>query len=202
MPPKPLFENDGPAVPVFVGITGAPGSGKDTLANLMAELDPSVYVADAAGPLRRMMSELTGIPYEVLKTQEGKRSLVELNGRMYEAREVMGKLGVHLEETYGMGVMAWMAIGSVPPGYDIYVFPGARRDASVYRKRGMVVNLSRPGCGTTYGFDAAEEAPEDMRVYNNRDIDHLREAAVGIIHRAQEIWEEKNGVGGDNPAVS
>lgn len=192
MPPKQLFEGDGPMTPVFIGISGPPGCGKDTLASLLEEMDSGVYVADAAGPLRHMMSALSNIPYETLKTQEGKRSLVEINGRMYEAREVMGKLGCHLEDTYGLGTMAWMAIGSVPPGYMYYVFPGARRDAFVYRKYGMVVQMSRPGCGVNYSFDYTQEDPEDMRVFNNRGLPELREAATGILDRARKLWEEKN----------
>lgn len=76
---------------MYLGIAGAQGSGKDTLAGMLAGKIPNGVVTGFAEKLKRIAMDVFGLSYEECYTQEGKERFNEFWGMTN--REILQKLG-------------------------------------------------------------------------------------------------------------
>jgi hypothetical protein len=109
---------------MLIGISGRMGSGKDTAANIIQELDPSFKIKRFAGKLKEIASMFLGIPAEDFNKQEvkqivlphewdqmvpyipGMEGFVDINKQM-TVREFLQKLGTDAVRN-GLHPNAWV----------------------------------------------------------------------------------------------
>lgn len=91
---------------MIIGISGRIGSGKDTLAQFIREIDPSYEVKKFAYKLKQVASLLTGVPVEKFEDQEFKKQQMPSEwGMTY--REFLQKLGTDAIRD-GLHTNAWV----------------------------------------------------------------------------------------------
>ena len=166
--------------PRYVALCGAPESGKSTVADIMVRRYGAVLVDDGA-PLRAAASAFWGLSHDDVHTQSGKARRRVVCGKSYTHRELLGHLATLLTSKFGAGLMAEIALESIPPNSKVplYVFGSVRTEqGAVYRARGgIVVEIARPGKRVVHAFDAWNPDYVTHRLDNDGDLDAL-EAAV------------------------
>lgn len=91
-------------LPPFIAICGAPGSGKTTVQNILEEEFGCTGVDSVL--LKETAVILYGLTWEQVSTQEGKKEEVEIMGRKWIVRDLLGGLGVMLRQMHGENFMS------------------------------------------------------------------------------------------------
>lgn len=141
-------------LPHLIALCGNPTSGKSTAAQIIND----VYgheLADDGLPLRKIAMDYLGLTAEQVFTQAGKLEHVEINGRRWQVREILGEIGNAFEEKFGGDVIPMMSHNARPKG-SYSVFGSVRREQGRYwRERGaLVIEIVNPLAGpSVYEFD-------------------------------------------------
>lgn len=156
------------ALPDYIAICGNPNSGKSTAAQIIADLYGYV-LADDGLALRRIAIDYMGLTPEQCFTQEGKLEYVELNGRRWQAREILGEIGNAFEDRFGGDIIPIMAHHAQPKGVRA-VFGSVRREQALYwRKQGAIVlEIVNPLAGeSAYAFDRYNAGHAHHQILND-----------------------------------
>lgn len=143
------------AYPSIIALCGNPTAGKSTAAQIINELYGH-ELADDGLPLRKIAIDYLGLTPEQVFTQAGKLEMVEINGRMWQVREILGEIGNAFEEKFGGDVIPLMSHNARPKG-SRSVFGSVRREQGRYwREKGaMVIEVLNPDAGPSkFKFDA------------------------------------------------
>lgn len=158
-----------------IALCGYPKAGKSEVQKIVSALYGFTPVDDSR-PLRDASKILYGLDEWHVASQEGKASLVELGDSRKTVREVMGELGVFLEERdpYHFPRLALKECAAhAPEGR--FVFSSVRRNQNSFLKRqtkALVVEVVRAGCQPADIFDEYDRSPIDVTIDNT--IDPLR----------------------------
>lgn len=146
------------SLPQIIALCGNPTSGKSTAAEIINELYGH-ELADDGLPLRKMAMDYLGLTPEQVFTQAGKLEYVEINGRRWQVREILGEIGNAFEEKFGGEIIPMMSHNARPKGA-YSVFGSVRREQGRYwREKGaLVIEIVNPLAGPGYEFDRYNNA--------------------------------------------
>jgi hypothetical protein len=154
--------------PALIALCGNPTSGKSTAAEIINELYGH-ELADDGLPLRKIAMDYLGLTAEQVFTQAGKLEFVEINGRKWQVREILGEIGNAFEEKFGGDVIPMMSHNARPKGSRA-VFGSVRREQGRYwKERGaLVLEIVNPLAGPSkFEFDTYNPAYADHRIMND-----------------------------------
>lgn len=166
-------------IPKIIALCGHPLSGKSTAADIINE----VYgheLADDGLPLRKIAMDYLGLTADQVFTQEGKLQKVELNGREWTVREILGEIGNAFEEKFGDDIIPIMSHNARPEG-SYSVFGSVRREQGLYWRKagGLVLEIVNPLAGPSqYEFDTFNASYCHARIINDGLARGLEPAAA------------------------
>lgn len=162
-------------IPPYIAICGYPGSGK-TLVQSILNKDYGTVGVDDALPLREFAVTNLGLTWDQVLTQDGKKEYVEILGRTWQVREILGELGNRFEAMFGKNIMPAMAINRIKdhayPGAS-FSFGSVRRDQGAYYSNvgGIVLGIDNPSVGPSpYEFDQFDRSVVDYWIYNDAPL--------------------------------
>jgi len=176
--------------PKFIALCGNPSSGKTTAAELLCD-DLGYELVDDGLPLREIGQNYFGLTWEQCHTQEGKKEKILLNGREYEAREILGEIGDALERKFGENIMPVMVLNRHHDDFKDpsrrFVFGSVRRNQGLFwRSMGaLVLEINNPSAlPSPYYFDQYNRAPIHESVFNDGTSRALfRDRLVEAVYR-------------------
>lgn len=178
---------------MIIGVNGYALSGKDTVGQLIQQLDPdgSWEIKKFAGKLKTIASILTGIPTAMFENQEfKKKELPEMwsnHGMPMTVRDFLQKLGTDgLRE--GLHPNTWVnALMSDYTAYPNWIVTDCRFPNEAYaikKAGGIIVRIDRPGI-TAINDHPSEIALDkwefDYRISNDGTIDKLKDEVEKIL---------------------
>lgn len=155
-------------LPKIIALCGNPKSGKSTAAELLSEIYGYEIVDDGL-PLREIGMNYLGLTPDQVFTQEGKLESVEINGRTWEVREILGEIGNAFEEKFGGDVIPLMSMNRMIADKK-YVLGSVRRDQGhFWAKQGaMVIEIENPDAPISkYEFDRYSKTAVQKTVLND-----------------------------------
>jgi hypothetical protein len=157
-----------PTLPRLIALCGNPLAGKTTAAELLQDV-LGYTIADDGLPLRRMAMDYLGLTEDQVFTQSGKLEMVELNGKMWQVRDILGEIGNAFEEKFGGAIIPMMTHRTLDPGKR-YVMASVRRDQGLYwaAQGALVVEIVNPLAGPSpFEFDQFNRAPIQKTILND-----------------------------------
>lgn len=165
-----------PFIPPYIALCGNPKSGKSLVQELL-QSELAVQPVDDGWPLREFAINNLGLTFEQVTTQAGKMEFVEILGRRWQVREILGELGNRFETMFGKDIMPFMAMARCeraqrhdPEVQHFYSFGSVRRDQGrCYQERGgIVIGIRNPLAGPSfYEFDRFDETVVDAWIEND-----------------------------------
>lgn len=163
-------------LPRLIALCGNPHSGKSTAAELLAEIY-GYEIWDDGGPARRIAMDYFGLTHEQVHTQAGKMETVEILGRTWTVREILGEIANGFEEKFGVDAHALMNFNRMDPETR-YVLPSVRRDQGFFwRSQGaLVIEIVNPQAARSpYEFDRYNPRAVQRAVVNDGLAEGLSE---------------------------
>lgn len=156
------------ATPRLIALCGNPTSGKSTAAKLIG-LNYGHQLVDDGLPLRQIGMSYLGLSEHQVFTQGGKLETVELNGRDWTVREILGEIGNAFEEKFGGDIIPIMSEQLLDPA-GLYTFGSVRREQGLFwRNRGaLVLEIVNPtALPSPYEFDRYNRDYVHARILND-----------------------------------
>jgi dephospho-CoA kinase len=94
--------------PRIIALCGNPEAGKSEVQKILVERYGAIAIDDG-WPMRDFAIRHLGLSYEDVTTQDGKAKIIELYGRKFTVRQLLGEFGNKLEELFGDDVLALMS---------------------------------------------------------------------------------------------
>lgn len=155
-------------IPKLIAICGYPGAGKSTVQKILAD-KYSVQPVDDGLALRRFCVDSLGMSWDDVQTAEGKSSFVEILGKRWQRRKILGEIGNQLEEMFGDHIMPFMATRSLEPSKS-YSFGSVRKNQGEFFRQagGVVIGVRNWAVGPSpHAFDRFDEDLVDVWIENN-----------------------------------
>lgn len=127
--------------PRLIALCGHPGSGKTKVAEILAA-QYGYAISDDGLPLRKIAMDHLGLTWNQCFTQDGKLEKLDLIGREWEARQVLGEIGNAFEEKFGGDIIPYMSYRGQDPEQR-YVMGSVRREQGQFwaSKGALVVEV-------------------------------------------------------------
>ena len=157
------------ALPRFIALCGNPKAGKSLVQTILKE-EYGVQPVDDGGALRKIGMDFLKLTHNQVYTQDGKKEFVEILGRTWQVREILGELGNKFEEMFGGDIMPLMTMNTLPPGHASYSFGSVRRDQGKFYQSlgGVVIGVRNPQTPPSqYEFDRFNESLVDLWIEND-----------------------------------
>lgn len=162
--------------PPYIAICGAPGAGKTTVQNILEEEFGCTGVDSVL--LKETAVILYGLTREQVSTQEGKKEEVEIMGRKWIVRDLLGGLGIMLRQMHGEDFMSERTVADARAAgvTGPLILGSMRRDSAGYFRRngGICVEVVRDGCEVENDYDRYEKSLVDIVLLNDGSPDNLR----------------------------
>lgn len=155
-------------IPHIIAICGLPGSGKTTTQNLL-EKHYGVIPIDDGKPMRDFCIQHLGMSHDDVYTAEGKEGTVEILGKTWQRRKILGEIGRCYEEMFGASILSYIATLGLNPRKS-YSFGSVRMgQAAWYRDLGgLVLGVRSPGIKPTGNtWDTFDESLVHLWLENN-----------------------------------
>lgn len=156
------------ALPRFIALCGNPKSGKSTTQKILQDRFGYQPVDDGA-VIRRFAIDWLGFSHDDAYTQEGKAGYVEINGKTWQRRDILGTYGKHLEAMFGDYAMPMFGTRTLPEG-GLYSFGSVRMNQGGFYKQqgGLVIEIDNPlAPPSPYAFDQFDKSLVDYKIENN-----------------------------------
>lgn len=157
-----------PTLPLFIALCGNPTAGKTEVQRILQE-NYAVQPVDDGGPLRAIAMQYLGLTREQCYTQEGKQQFVEINGKSWQVRDILGELGNAFELKFGGDIIPLMVVNNLPKTGS-YSFGSVRRQQGRFYKKqhGVVIGIRNPLAGPSkFEFDRFDETAVDYWIDND-----------------------------------
>ena len=178
---------------MIIGVTGKPGSGKDTIAKTLVE-KYNFFQAELKTAIERTIHATFGIPMSIIRTRELREIPLReagfysesLDCRTWTVRKLMQWVGQTYREAFGQDiwpVTLWRDLNSVSDSeikrYPHVVISDIRtqRDATYFKEmmdafggRFLLILVDRPGCGSTTAGGFKNHPLESHDLSNLADI--------------------------------
>lgn len=155
-------------LPRFIAICGNPKSGKSEVQKILQEIYGYQPVDDGR-VIRRFAIDWLGLTENDVYSQEGKARYVEILGKRWQIRDILGTYGKKLEEMFGKWIMPYLGTRNLPEG-GLYSFGSCRRDQGLFYKSlgGVVFEVKNPLAGPSpYDFDQYDASIVDVTIEND-----------------------------------
>lgn len=168
----------------LIGLAGAAGSGKDTVAEMILDQVAGVRMA-FADPLKRAAREIFGLTDEQMTKRDLKEQVIPYWG--LSPRQILQRLGTEcIREQFGRDT--WLKRASLSlamveanrPRPSVVVFADVRFQEEarwIQQHGGIVVQIHRPGVQSVAGHSSEQGVPNellDSLIVNAGGIDDLR----------------------------
>ncbi|TXN08915.1 hypothetical protein FV222_00140 [Methylobacterium sp. WL103] len=153
----------------YIALCGHPGSGKSTVQKILSDLY-DVRPVDDGLPLRRIAVEQMGLTWNQVLTQAGKLETVEIAGRAWVVRDLLGQIGNRMEDLLGPHGIPFLCEQTVAGETGSFSFGSVRRDQGGYYKAkgGAVIGVRSPFAQPSrYEFDRFDESLVDVWIDND-----------------------------------
>lgn len=183
------------SLPTIFALCGWPKSGKDEVARVIQKYTNGKHVDDAM-PLRQAAPILFSFDPSYPFSQDGKsKKITTADGRKHEVRQLMGDLGMMMEEKYGDQFIPRSAVLAcevykVTENVENFIISSCRRNnGKTYKENnGLVIEVRRPGVGPSeYEFDKWEEDFVDCVIVNDGTIEQLENAVNFWLERFETL---------------
>jgi len=179
-------------LPKIIALCGNPLSGKSTATELLSEAYGYEIVDDGL-PLRQIAMKYFGLTEHQVFTQDGKLEKVELNGRTWTCREILGEIGNAFEEKFGDDIIPMMSHNTMQPG-KYYVLGSVRREQGHFwaDKGAVVIEIENPEAGVSrFDFDRYSKAAVQHTVLNDGPAEglHKDDALLRLLERLSVVIE-------------
>lgn len=172
------------SAPRYVALCGAPKAGKNAVADLLIDRYGGHLIDDGA-PLRHAAMALYGLSHDDVYTQAGKAREIQVCGKTFTVRQLLGDLGNLLEGFYGEQFMPERAISQIEhnPRIPFYIFSSVRKTQGLtYLKHGgIVVEVKRPGFEPVHDFDHYDKSLVGYTIDNDGGPDDWKERLEGRV---------------------
>ena len=160
--------------PPFIALCGYPKCGKSTVQNILSEF--GFIPVDDGRVLRDIGKMMFGLGEDQVSTQEGKAGYVDLFGKQWQVRDILGTLGNILERTFGEYAVPAATIRNACSPSLSYSFGSVRKNQGLYYKSlgGIVIQIDRKGCHSDYDFDQWNKEAVDFVIDNNGSFEVIR----------------------------
>jgi len=161
-------------LPRLIALCGNPDSGKTTAAQILCDRYGYTLLDDGL-PLRKIAMEHLGLTPDQVFTQDGKMEMVDIAGRKFAAREILGEIGNAFEEKFGEDSVPYMSLRGMDPEKR-YVMGSVRREQGFFwKKRGAAVFEIRRATAlpSKFAFDRFNSDAVDHVVPNDDDLGML-----------------------------
>lgn len=158
-----------PTLPLYIALCGNPKAGKSLVQEILQQIYAITPVDDGA-PLREFAVTNLGLNWEQVTRQAGKLEFVEILGRTWQVREILGELGNALEAKFGKDILPFIALKRCERLEGPFSFGSVRRDqGKVYKaKGGIVIEIENPDAlPSTYEFDQFDRSIVDYTIHND-----------------------------------
>ena len=155
-------------IPKLIAICGRPHAGKTTVQNILAGLY-GVQPVDDGMALRRFCVQNLDMEWDDVLTDEGKDGFVEILGKRWNRRKLLGEYGNTLEAMFGDHIMPFMATRNLDPDLS-YSFASVRKNQGAFFKRlgGVVIGVENHGVQPSpHKFDSFDASLVDVWVDNS-----------------------------------
>jgi hypothetical protein len=166
-------------LPPFIALCGNPKAGKSEVQKIL-ERNFGYSPIDDGHIIRRFAIDWLNLPENLVYTQEGKASYVEIAGKKWQVRDILGTYGRKLEEMFGEHAMPMFALNMTKPG-GLYSFGSVRKTQGGYYKQrgGVVLEIRNPSAlPSPYAFDRYDESLIDGWIVNDGTLRDLEERVV------------------------
>lgn len=163
-------------LPRYIALCGHPKAGKSLVQEFLDE-DYGYLPVDDGFAMRDFAMRHLGLTHDQVYTQAGKAEFVELGGKTWQVREILGQLGNRYEEMFGPDAMPMMAHQSIErriregeESADRFSFGSVRRQQGGYYKRlgGLIIGIHNPqALPSPYEFDKFDESLVDVWIEND-----------------------------------
>lgn len=129
----------------LIALVGVPKSGKTTVQEML-RIMWGVQPVDDGRVLRDIAKQMFNLTEEQVTTQEGKASVIEIDGKKWVVRNLLGEIGNKLEELFGPFAMPLAALNSIKGRHGLFSFGSVRREQPrFYRENGgHVIEVIHP----------------------------------------------------------
>lgn len=155
-------------MPKLIGLVGNPGAGKSTAQKILQEIFEYEPIDDGY-PLRQFAVNNLGLSWKDVSTQEGKSKYTEILGVNWQNRDILGTLGLKLENMFGENIIPWMALKNCDENKK-YCFGSVRKNQGLFIKDhgGIVLEIRNPDSPESiYEFDKYNKNCIDAVVIND-----------------------------------
>lgn len=174
-------------LPRFIAICGNPKSGKTEVQNILQEVY-GVTPVDDGRVIRRFAIDYLGLTEDDVYTQAGKAGFVDILGKNWQVRDILGSYGNQLEAMFGKHVMPMLGTRTLPEGGN-YSFGSVRRDQGLFYQKagGIVIWVKDATVGPSpYEFDSFDTSIVDFVLNNDsRSLGLSRE--VGLARLRDQV---------------
>lgn len=156
--------------PRLIALCGNPGSGKSKVAEIL-QAEYGYEISDDGLPLRQMAMQYLGLTHDQCFTQAGKLEKLDLVGREWQARGVLGEIGNAFEEKFGGDVIPFMSYRIQDPAKS-YVMGSVRREQGQFwaSKGALVVEVINSYAGPSkFEFDKYNRQHVHRHLWNHFD---------------------------------
>lgn len=164
-----VLRKDAPRV---IALCGAPESGKTHVQTILERRYGAASIDDGA-IIRRGVMALYNLTWEQVSTQEGKRSKIAIpGGDAFEIRDLLGKLGNHLETLHGDSFIPRTALQEARERFGadrVLSFGSVRRNQASHYARAehsICIEVVREGAVVTREFDFYDRNCIDIVIEN------------------------------------
>lgn len=181
-------------LPRYIALCGRPKSGKSKVQEYLNEIF-GVQPIDDGKVLREACKILYGLNDNDVYTQEGKHGFVDICGKSFQVRDLLGELGNMMEDTYGEFFMPEAAVREANKyGYPTFSFGSVRKTQGHFYKQqgGIVIEVIRPGVPESpYDFDKYDQNIIDHQIHNDGSLEDLRNNVAVLFHNIQKHFPLK-----------
>ena len=171
-----------------IAIVGKKGSGKDTIGNIIKELDPEFRQYSFAGPIKKVITTVFDIPNSQLEGRKEKETPIE---KWYNKspRDLMKEVGDAFKEKFGRDIWIKILFDNIKNENKVVITDlRFKNEYDECREKGVfIIKVVRPEMGSSdthiseTDLDNISDSEYDAFVVNSGTIDDLKQTIRKIL---------------------